>query len=278
MKERVGAADCAGNLMASIENISDKEYYGSYGEKLSVSLLKRFYDDPTTFGSYLENRSDFEEPKTHLILGQAVHCLTLEGREAFDESFQVTKCLNPKTSKSYGRQTKAWAKHCKDNDLNIWRTINEEEFSSTQAMALACQNDPVIGDLIKSCNRVEYALRGKLSGVDFQGKMDAWDGGSVVFDLKTTADISDAESSGFKFKYGWQSIAYKRLLSEATGCDLSAIRFAFGFVEKATPHRTKLIESEFFETRGQVELFDNVLYAVNKCRQLGDYSIGGLFM
>ena len=263
---------------AKVENISDREYYGSYGEMMSVSLLKRFYDDPTTFEAYLANRSDFEVPKTHLIVGQAIHCLTLEGKDAFNDNFSVADHINPKTGKSFGRETKSWEKFCRENEHNIWRTINEEEFRTTLNIARACMDDPEMGDLIRTCNRVEWAVRGTLEGVKFQGKMDAWDGNKLIFDLKTTGDITTAFESGMRFKYGWQSVAYKRLLASALGHKPSDFRFVFGFVQKEEPYHTKLIESEEFETPGMVGSFDRAISAARKCRELGDYSIGGLFM
>lgn len=262
----------------TIDRLSDKEYYGSYGEQMSVSLLKRFYDDPTSFEAYLANRSDFEVPKTHLIMGQAIHCLTLEGQDAFNDNFSVADHINAKTGKSFGRETKSWEKFCTENKHDIWRTISTDELFQATSIAAACRADPEMGDLIRACNRVEWAVRGTLEGVKFQGKMDAWDGNKLIFDLKTTGDITTSFESGMRFKYGWQSLAYKRLLSRALGHKPEDFRFVFGFVQKGEPYHTKLIESEEFETPGMVESFDSAIAAVKKCRELGDYSIGGLFM
>lgn len=45
-----------------------------------------------------------------LALGRAAHCLTLEGRAAFDEQYLVAGGpVNPKTGEPYVRATKAYA-------------------------------------------------------------------------------------------------------------------------------------------------------------------------
>jgi len=263
----------------SVEKLSDKEYYASYGNYMSVSLLKKFAENPMDFPEYLENRYEIDKPSDALVLGQAIHVCTLESYGDFSSQFSVLKdCINEKTGKPYGRKTNAWTRLCKEADISPWKALTEDEWDNVIDIATCCIHDSALGGIIQQCNRVEYALRGELLGLKFQGKMDAWNGDRLIFDLKTTQDTDEAYDACYRYKYAWQSLAYKNLLAGVLGCKPKDIKFYFGFVEKTGTYRTRLINSELIETEHTEKQFWRAIESAEQCKRHGDYRIGSLYL
>ena len=265
--------------MNTAQKINDKEYYASYGEYMSVSLLKRFAEDPLGFPEYLEKRYEIDKPSDALVLGQAIHVCTLESFEDFKNQFPVLKdCNNERTGKPYGRKTNAWSKLCESQEISPWKALTEQEYDTVVDIATCCRYDTALGNIIQQCNRVEYALRGELLGLKFQGKMDAWNRDKLIFDLKTTHETDEAFEACNRYKYAWQSLAYKHLLSGVINCKPEEIKFYFGFVEKKGKYRTRLINSKLIETKQATSDFWKAIEAAEQCKRRGDYRIGGLYI
>ena len=158
---------------AKLIDLSDKEYYGSYGEYLSVSLLKRFSDDPLAFDEYMENRKDNEKPTDALVLGQATHGAIMEGWDSFDKNYVVSdELVNPKTGKSYGRTTQKFLASCESLDVSPWSALATTDVESIRAMEKAVRSDVQASCAISECTNIEMAIRGRMYGVPFQGKLD----------------------------------------------------------------------------------------------------------
>ena len=228
---------------SNFELVSDKEYYSSYGEYMSVSLLKRFADDPMGFDEYMKNRKENEKPTDALVFGQAVHTLILEGKSEFDARYRNLGdlAINPKTGKSYGRTTKAYQAACEEAQINPWRALSAAECDMAFRMREAVSNHPEASEAISDCDHVEWALRGSLAGVKFQGKLDACNKRGRIVDLKTMRGDTTGQEQIEAFKYLWQAYCYTELYAKAFDLESDDVRFDFVFVSKEERPRVEVI-------------------------------------
>lgn len=229
---------------SSFELISDKEYYSSYGEYMSVSLLKRFAEDPIGFDEYMKNRKENEKPTDALVFGQAAHTLILEGGVEFDSLYTNLGTLvqNPRTGKSYGRKTKAFADACEEAQINMWRALTPEEVTIAFRMRAAIDDHPVASEAIELCDHVEWALRGSLANVKFQGKLDACNKSGLIVDLKTMRSDATGAEQIRDYKYLWQAYCYTELYAKAFDMEQDDVTFKFVFVTKEDNPRVEVIE------------------------------------
>ena len=227
---------------ARLSLISDKQYYGAYGQYMSVSLLKKFAEDPLGFDEYMENRKDNEKATDSLVLGQATHLAIMEGWDDFDRDYVVNdQLLNPKTGKAYGRETKKFLSVCEELGVNPWRALTTADVSNIKAMDDAVRNDLSASVAIAGCTKVEWAIRGKLHGVPFQGKLDGCDDNGSIVDLKTMRADSTCLEQIVNYKYLWQAYAYIVLYAAATGMSEKDVRFTFVFVTKEDKPRVNTV-------------------------------------
>ena len=228
---------------SSFEMVADKEYYSSYGEYMSVSLLKRFADDPMGFDEYMKNRKENEKPSDPLVFGQAAHTLILEGQDELEKGYTVLppETNNPKTGKPYGRSSQKFTELCKEHDVNAWRALSTDEVRMIFAMKDAIGRHSKAKAAIGACDHVEWALRGSMAGVKFQGKLDACNKVGRIVDLKTMRADSSGREQIERFKYLWQAYCYIELYSKAFDMEPDDVRFDFVFVTKEEKPKVEFI-------------------------------------
>lgn len=228
---------------SNFELLTDKEYYSSYGEYMSVSLLKRFASDPLGFDEYMKNRKENETPTDALVFGQAAHTLILEGGAEFDALYRNLGdiAINPKTGKSYGRTTKAYLKACEDAQVNPWRALSAAECNMAFRMREAVSSHPEASEAIADCDHIEWALRGSLAGVKFQGKLDACNKRGRIVDLKTMRSDATGQEQIESYRYLWQAYCYTELYAKAFDLESDDVRFDFVFVSKEDNPRVEVI-------------------------------------
>ena len=228
---------------SNFELLTDKEYYSSYGEYMSVSLLKRFASDPLGFDEYMKNRKENETPTDALVFGQAAHTLILEGGAEFDALYRNLGdiAINPKTGKSYGRTTKAYLKACEDAQVNPWRALSAAECNMAFRMREAVSSHPEASEAIADCDHIEWALRGSLAGVKFQGKLDACNKRGRIVDLKTMRSDATGHEQIESYRYLWQAYCYTELYAKAFDLESDDVRFDFVFVSKEERPRVEVI-------------------------------------
>ena len=249
---------------AKLIDLSDKEYYGSYGEYLSVSLLKRFSDDPLAFDEYMENRKDNEKPTDALVLGQATHVAIMEGWDSFDKNYVVSdELVNPKTGKSYGRTTQKFLASCESLDVSPWRALATTDVESIRSMEKAVRTDVQASCAISECTNIEMAIRGRMYGVPFQGKLDGCSNDGLIVDLKTMRPDSTVFEQVVKYRYAWQAYCYLKLYSEATGIPYEDCQFQFVFVTKEEEPKVNVI---LFTHDDVIDAMDQVTKALKAYR------------
>lgn len=260
-----------------ISNISDEEYFGDYGVKMSKSLLGRFVENPAGFGDYLKNRKNNDQLSDALVFGRLVHMLTLEGMDEVNKHFTVmTGDCNPKTGKPYGRRTQKWLGLCEARGVNKWSAITPNEFDLAHDMCNAVWCSTRGRDAVTNCTMIEFAITGTLMDVDFQCKVDAMNDRGYIMDLKTIRPDADPVKSGVQFKYHWQAWIYREMYFKATG---TRPQFDFVFVTKEKQPTVTVLDAEtYFDLDKAGEEVRVALNAFRKAREAGDWRVALFYL
>ena len=229
---------------AKMIDLTDKEYYSSYGEYMSVSLLKRFAENPLGFDEYMLNRKENEKPTDALVLGQAVHMAVMEGWDQLKVCYSIIDddmVTNPRTGKPYGRSTAKFESLCKTVGVNPWRVLTSQDVNDITAIYDACMDHPEAYQAINDCTHVEWSLRGELNGVKFQGKMDGANCYGRIVDLKTMRADSTPFEQIVSYRYLWQAWCYIQLYADANNMEPANVDFDFIFATKEAEPKVTVV-------------------------------------
>ena len=220
---------------AACTKMSDEQYFADYRGYMSASQLKKFAEDPIEWVENLDKRDD--TPKEHLEFGKALHGYVLEGIAPM-----VLETHNPRTGKSYGWGTKKHIECCEDNGVSDWKSV----LTKTQGDMLMAMNKAIYANeeasgYLGCCTNFEFALRGMLHDIRFQGKVDAMNTEGLIVDLKTYRKDADPWKQCFEYKYGWQADIYRKLYEQVYGFKPE---FVFIMVEKSENPDVEVINAE----------------------------------
>jgi exodeoxyribonuclease VIII len=212
----------------------------------SLSVLKR---SPTEFCKRFITREMKGQETDAMLLGSAVHMLSLEP-ERFDAEYVVLDGpINPQTDKPYGRDTKKFTQWLDAEMMQQCRKILiREEFASSLAIAKAFQSHPEIMAIMAS--RAEKLFEFECSmeyeidncTVDLKCKIDfVCPAERIIVDLKTTSDPSPYAWgwSAEDFGYHRQAAIYSDAMEAKYGGDF---RFLFGVVRSKEPYEAAVYE------------------------------------
>ena len=201
------------------------------GEFMSSHLLADFRESPALYRK--EINGEIEQKDTPaFVLGRAAHSLILEGRTAFDRDFVVTDGpVNPKTGEPYGTKTKAYAE---------WLASQEREVISSKdyAFILKLQKSVCLhaaASELLGIGLAEGVVRAEYCGVPCQIRMDWFNLGRGLVDLKTCDSLKWFESDCRRYGYIFQLAFYRAVIRIATGDTVPVHIIA---VEKNEPFAT----------------------------------------
>jgi len=163
--------------------------------------------------------------------GRATHSLILEGRETFERDYAVGGPVNPKTGKSFGSSTKAYASWLVESGKTS--AVTNDEGITLEMMEQAVLVHPEAPALITD-GFAEGVVRTEYCGVPCQIRMDYYQPVLGLVDLKTCDDLTWFESDARRFGYLHQLAFYRSVHREATGIDTTVHLIA---VEKKEPFR-----------------------------------------
>ncbi len=172
-----------------------------------------------------------EKPSRSYALGRAAHKLILEGEQAFREDYAVSDGpTNPKTGQPYGKLTKAYAEW----EVALGKpVVTADERTWLGRLHGAVQAHEEARELF-STGVAERVCRANVEGVPCHIRMDWFNPGRGIVDLKTTADLDWFEHDVRRFGYVHQLAFYRMVLREATGVEAPVTLVA---VEKEEPFR-----------------------------------------
>jgi len=209
-----------------VHDISNENYHASGG--VSRSALMEFKRSPYHYQQKYLMDNEPKPATPAMNLGNLIHTLTLEP-SLFDDEFVIMPKLDRRTNAG---------KHA----YNVFQgtlcgriAVSEDDYQKAQAIAEAVRRHPLAADLLDGI-LVEQSIyfTHKATGIQAKARPDGWSG-SIVIDLKTTADASFRafQSSAFKFGYYLQAgMLHHALFS----LDINMERFVFIAVEKERPY------------------------------------------
>lgn len=210
------------------------EEYASHsrsGECMSSHLLADFRRSPLLYHKKICGIVP-EVDSVAFRTGRAAHCLILEGDESFRSAYQIADGpINPRTGEPYGRQTKAYAEwaECQakpaigTKDHSFLQTLKNSVYAHREAMRL-------LEDGVAECvSRADYC------GVPCQIRLDWFNPGEGIVDLKTCDSLQFFESDCRRYGYIGQMAFYRSVFFRTTGRLFPVYLIA---VEKNEPYST----------------------------------------
>jgi exodeoxyribonuclease VIII len=187
---------------------TEPEYRARANDFLTSHALIDFLKSPAVFKAKADGAIE-DGDSTNYKIGRAAHTLILEGEDAFDKTYVFGGPINPKTGRSFGHETKAFAEWAAQQDREVmpeeWRPIIEGMYESVssheRAMNLLCDGyaERVVRTLIPLGDGATMPIQ---SRIDWIAK------GCAVIDLKTCHDIDSFERDFWTYRYHTQLAFY----------------------------------------------------------------------
>lgn len=219
--------------MECVYNQSDFDYRREEG--VNQSSLKKILESPAHYQAALKTRMI---PTPAMEMGTALHCLTLDGKGAFDSQY-VKKPDGIKLTTKEGKEWKASVGRKKvlstGGKDDPWGSV----LGMDESLKRLAWFDPKQEDYIK---HNEVSIYWDEDGVKCKARLDrVMVEEGIVLDLKTT-DTVDPELFTKKvvsLGYDFQAAYYARAAEKAYG---KPFRFVFAAVERKAPYTVDLFE------------------------------------
>jgi hypothetical protein len=218
-----------------IEAMRDDDFYYGYLGKaaMSSSNLKKINDSPKEYERYVKFGEDGDT--TALVMGNLIHTLLLEPH--LQERFEPVECAS--------KAANIWKDAVAHHEGTGKKLLLRKDFDNCYYVADALKKNSIVKDAL--CD-AEYELPAisMLYGIPFRGKADIKKKDSpVIYDLKTTSNLSDFRSSAFKYSYAAQAYIYCTLF------DVQFENFKFIVIDKGNKDVGIFSMSEEFFERGR---------------------------
>lgn len=174
-----------------------------------------------------------DEDRPAYLVGRAAHALILEGQEAFDRRYAVGGPLNPRTGRTFGSSTQAYADWAAEQAAQGRQCLTEEHHALAVNMAASVRPHLRARELLaegvaEGVARVEYC------GVRVQSRIDWFHPTQGIVDLKTCDDLTWFEADARRYGYAHQLAFYHAVVERLTG---TAFPVHLVAVEKRQPFR-----------------------------------------
>lgn len=239
---------------------------------LGHSKLSTFLKNPRLFQATHVLRAIQPRAGEALDLGIAFHALALEGEEAYRKEVIVGGPVNPKTQRTYGRDTKAFADWLETQPKGRVYLDNAQD-EMVRAMVSALGENKLAAELLFNCphREVTYRPAGGLYGLGIQCRVDMESDEPLIVDLKSCESIEKFERNFQEHGYHRQAAAYRRMRSMVTGEPEGDIKFMFIAVAKEYPFEVGVFDvEESLLDRGMTE-FTEAVYGVRHALTTGEW-------
>ena len=243
---------------------ADPVYRQAEGQ--SQSHLKTILKSPAHYVSAGKHRLI---PSPAMIMGTAVHCLTLEGQETFDAQF----CQRPEGIKFTTKEGKEW------RAANSKKTIltndgRDRQWDSVIGMSNALKSldwfNPEQTDYRKFNEVSIYWTENDIRCKARLDRVIQTDDEVLVLDLKTTDSISTAKFQskfidlGYDFQAAWYSHAAELVYNKPA-------RFIFVAIERTAPYTMDFFEVPRFILQNACRRTDKALSILKECRERDEW-------
>lgn len=216
-------------LLAALGTEDESVYHAQRATHLGSHALGDFRRCPLAFRrKELGLIADGDRPAYRF--GRGAHCRILEGAEIFAQRYAIGGPINPKTNRTYGEDTKAFAEWAAAQGRPV---LSDDQAATIEQMAGAVTGHAEAMDLLH-LGRAEGVVRCAYAGTPCQIRIDWLNPERGLIDLKTVDDMTWFESQIRSFGYAHQVAFYRGVLAAATGATVPSWLIA---VEKAEPFR-----------------------------------------
>ena len=204
-------------------------YHARSKEFLSSHALADFRRCPLLFQ---KKRSGLiaDEDRPAYLVGRAAHTLILEGRERYDQEFAVGGPINEKTGEVYGSRTKAFAEWAAAQGKPV---LTDSQAALVEQMREGVARHELAMQLLAN-GEAEGVVRAEYCGAACQIRLDWFNPGLGIVDLKTCDDLGWFESDARRYGYAHQLAFYRSVLQQVTPLFVSVYLVA---IEKKEPFR-----------------------------------------
>jgi hypothetical protein len=189
----------------------EEAYAAGRRENLSSHALNEFRRNPRL---YRQKQLGLvvEEERAAFVIGRAAHCRVLEGEAEFRRRFAIGGPINPKTGKSFGQDTKAYAEWA----AAIGKpAISQDTADLCDRLAHAVRGHETAAALLGE-GQAEGVVRAEYGGIASQIRIDWTHPERGIVDLKTIDDLDYFELQARSFGYAHQLAFYRAILTQAS--------------------------------------------------------------
>ena len=238
-----------------VHEITNHGYHSSSG--ISRSMLMEFKRSPYHYWyKYISGLATKEEPTPAMDLGSAVHTLVLEENIFDTEFFVCTQQTKPR------KGTPPYEKMLSEADGRV--ILTSDMYKQAVLMAHAVKQNEHAKQLLDGC-QIEQSIyfTDKATGLQLKSRPDALSG-SIVIDLKTTADASEDKFKSSAWNYGYYlqaAIAHRAM--ESIGQPME--QFVFICVEKEVPFSVAIYTLDDEALDFGLQQLDSLMRGIKKC-------------
>ena len=244
-----------------IHEITNNAYHSSAG--ISRSMLMEFKRSPYHYWyKYISGLAVKEDATPAMDLGSAVHTLVLE-ESIFDQEFFVT---HQKTKPK--KDTAPYNKMMAEADGKI--ILTADSYMQAVHMASAVKQNEYAMQLLDGCE-IEQSIyfSDKATGLQLKSRPDAL-AGSIVIDLKTTADatMSKFQSSAWNYGYYLQAAFAHRAMDSLTQ---RLDHFLFLSGETEPPFAIAMDQLDYEALQFGLQQLDELLRGLKRCLDTNEW-------
>lgn len=229
-------------MHAIINGMTDTAYHAAPG--ISSTTAKLALKSMQLFGDKLRGLLPCSDSPAFQV-GRLAHLMILEP-DRFAAQVVTAGPINEKTGKPYARDTKAF---------QDWQAANPDLTVVEPWLYLALERMPMeVAELLQDGLAEQSVFSNLACGLRVKCRPD-YLADDQILDLKTCADVDDAERNIRTFSYWFSHAWYRMVMLSATR---KAHDMRFIFVEKNPPHRWRVVSlaPEYIE------------YADNRCDEV----------
>lgn len=169
-----------------------------------------------------------------LILGIQLHTFVLLGENALRSEYAIGGPINPKTGKTYGEDTKAFAEWAEDQGRAKW--MGQDRFDLLLAMRDGIMRNKDARAFIEQDGVCEYRIdwTNTATGLPMKCRFDKVNRNGLKGDLKTTDDVSPEAFARTILNYGYH--CQQDIYDEGGATEGIDGPFMFIAVSKSPPH------------------------------------------
>lgn len=250
---------------------TDAEYHARRATHLTSHALADFRACPLIYRQKQIGLIKQTESSDFLV-GRALHVLALEGPDVYARRYAIGGPINPRTGKSFGSDTKAFAEWADAQGRPVLSQDQADLIVEMHRSICAHGGSSELLGVQRAHGIPEVTLLWERFNVKCQSRLDmlrTWHGEDMcVIDLKTTNNIDDFEHDARKYSYAHQMAFYRSAVRYTHQKNATCYLIA---VEKRQPYRVGVwqVSDELLNIAESEN--DNAIKGIKLCIEMNNW-------